>query len=376
MLKDYFCNKKDLNIVLVHDALINRGGAERVFQVFCEMFPNAPIYTSVYFPNRTLPYFKKRLVHTTFLQKLISNEMQLKSLFPLANYLMQKIRLDKYDIILSSSTFCGKYISSKNAKHICYCYTPFRLIWNIDSYNHSNKNSIKITTIKPFLPFLKKWDLYAANKVNQFIAMTRETSIRIQKAYNKNTAIVPPPIDMKKYEYINETCDYFLVVSRLEPYKKVDLVVKAFNKINLNLKIIGNGTLSNYLKKIANNNIEFFHNISDEKLKSFYQKCIAVIFPQKEDYGLVPLEANACGTPVICYGKGGVETTMIPYSKENKSRATALFFDDQTVESLMLAIKCFEKIEFNQKALVENAKRFDVDIFKNKILKVIENIRK
>lgn len=365
-------NKK---IALVHDSLINRGGAERVFQVFCEMFPDAPVYTSVYFPNKTFSYFKKRLIQTTSLQKIVGTERSFKSLFPLACFLLQKMNLSEYDIILSSSTFCGKYVYQKGVKHICYCYTPFRLLWNPDSYYRRVRGNSKVKMIKLVLPILRKWDYSVAQKVNQFIAMTRETQERIQNAYGKNSVIIAPPIDCQKYNMGGAGGEYFLVVSRLEPYKKIDIVIAAFNKLKLPLKIVGTGTMAYQLKKDAEKNIEFFHFISDEDLHGLYQKSIGVILPQKEDYGLVALEANACGKPVICYGKGGVETTMVPYNEENKSEATALFFNDQTVESLMHSIEHFKNIEFNQKALFENARRFDVHVFKDKILKIIENMR-
>ena len=364
-----------MRIALVHDALINRGGAERVFQVLCEMFPDAPVYTSVYFPNKTFSYFKKKCIRTTLLQKVVATERALKALFPLACFLMQKMDLSEYDIILSSSTFCGKYAHRKGVKHICYCYTPFRLLWDPGSYLESVGVNSKVKMVKPVLSILRKWDYSAAQKVTKFIAMTRETQERIQTAYSRKSVIIAPPLDCQKYNIGIVGGEYFLVVSRLEPYKKVEIVIEAFNKLKLPLKIVGTGTMADQLKRDARSNIEFFHSISDEDLQELYQKAVGIILPQREDFGLVPLEANAFGRPVICYGKGGVETTMIPYSEENKSLATALFFYDQTVESLMLSIGRFEKIEFNQKALVENARRFDVSIFKDKILEIIENIR-
>jgi len=288
---------------------------------------------------------------------------------------MQKIDLSEYDIILSSSTFCGKYAHQKGTKHICYCYTPFRLLWNPDSYYKKAGGNSKVKMIKPVFPILRKWDYSVAQKVNQFIAMTRETQERIEKVYSKKSVIIAPPLDCQMYNKGSAGGDYFLVVSRLEPYKKVDIVIKAFNKLKLPLKIVGTGTMVDQLKSDAGSNIEFFHSISDEELHEFYQKSVGIILSQKEDYGLVALEANACGKPVICYREGGVETTMIPYSEENKSQATALFFSDQTVESLMFAIERFKTIEFNQQALVENAGRFDVSIFKDKMLETVEKIR-
>lgn len=363
-----------MKVALVHDALVNQGGAEFVFQVFCEMFPNANIYTSIYLEEKTYPFFKNRNIITTPLQKLLTTESHLKSLFPLANLFMKHLKIEDCDIILNSSTFSGKYIDKKNSKHVCYCYTPFRLLWHTDSYERYRKNKFKISFIKPFLFPFRQWDYVVAQKIDKFITMTNETSLRIKNAYNKESEIVPPPIDISRFSFGKSNGVYFLVVSRLEPYKKVDLVIEVFNKIKLPLKIVGRGTLGEKLKQLAHSNIEFLDNVTNNELIKLYQNCIAVIFPQKEDYGLVPIEANACGKPVICYGYGGVEKTMIPYSTVNANLSTALFFYEQSEKALIEAIKNFDKINFNKEALKNNALRFDKDIFKDRIYKIIENV--
>jgi len=365
-----------MKIALVHDALVNRGGAERVFQIFCEMFPDAPIYTSVYLPEYTLPFFKKRNIKTTPLQKVVSSEQYLKLLFPLANYYMQQTIIDQCDIIISSSTFCGKYLYPRNrvvthAKHYCYCYTPFRLIWHPKSYTINYKYKIWVLLNRPLIPFLRKWDYRAAQRIDQFITMTNETQKRINNIYGKNSIIIPPPIDFSKYSPGSGSGNYFLLVSRLEPYKKVDLVIKAFNQLDLPLKIVGTGSLFNQFRKFASQNIDFLSSVSDEELLNLYQGAIAVVFPQREDYGLVPLEANACGKPAICFGIGGVETTMIPYSDETKEKATALFFYEQTVDGIKKAVRQFVDISFDQNALITNARRFDKTIFCERIHDVI-----
>jgi glycosyltransferase involved in cell wall biosynthesis len=228
-----------------------------------------------------------------------------------------------------------------------------------------------VGVIRPLFPLLKRWDWSAAQNIDKFITMTDETSERIKHAYGRDSVIVPPPIDCVKFSKTKTPGNYFLVVSRLEPYKKVDLVIRAFNDLDLPLKIVGNGTLANQLKGIAGTNIEFYHSISDEELINMYKNSIAVIFPQKEDYGLVPLEANACGKPVICYGYGGVKTTMIPYSDAYRDVATAFFYYDQSIVALKHAIRQFLDVKFNQEALLMNARRFDIDSFKEKILNVI-----
>lgn len=360
-----------MKVALVHDALVNRGGAERVLQIFCEIFPDAPIYTSVYLPDRTFPFFKKKTIRTSPLQKIINSEYHLKLLFPLVNYIMQHMKIEPCDVILSSSTYCAKYVSRRGVKHYCYCYTPFRLVWFPESYANDITYAPKVRLLKPIMPFLRKWDYGAAQKIHQFLAMTQETRGRIKNIYHKESIIIPPPIDIPQYYPGTDNGEYFLIVSRLEPYKKVGLVVKTFNELGLPLKVVGSGTLAKELQKMAKKNVEFLGSVSDEDLLNLYQRSIAVIFPQKEDYGIVPLEANACGKPVICYGRGGVETTMVPYSEGNQDKATALFFYEQNNGSLKQAIEHFYKLRFRQEALMANAKRFDKQNFSENIRKTL-----
>ena len=367
-------SKINYKIALVHDALVNRGGAEWVFQNFVEMFPDSTIYTTVYLEDKTYPFFKGKKIITTPLQKIVKNDNQLKTLFPVANFYMKQLKIEHCDIILSSSTFSAKYISKNNSKHVCYCYTPFRLLWSPDSYLTNGRSNFKLEFIKPFLSILRKMDYNASAKVDQFISMNKETHDRIESIYGKESIIIHPPIDVTKYGIGTGDGEYYLVVSRLEPYKKVEIVIDAFNKLNLPLKIVGKGTMEKELTKKAKSNIEFLGSVTDEELIKIYQGSRAVIFPQKEDYGLVPLEANACGVPVICYGYGGVQTTMVPWSDSGKSTGTALYFNEQTTDSLMDAVKRFDKINFNKNSLLNNAKRFDKPIFKQKIFKVLENI--
>jgi len=357
-----------LKVALVHDALVNRGGAERVFQVFSEMFPRSPIYTSVYLPDKTFPYFHSRKVFATPLQKLVRTEAQFKMMFPLALWYMQKIVLKDYDLVLSSSTFCGKYVRVlPPAVHVCYCYTPFRLLWQTDSYFHGHASQIKNKALLKIAEIFRCWDYKSSQRVDFFVTMTPETNDRIRNAYGKEAKVVPPPIDCSQYKTSPVLEDYFLVVSRLETYKKVDIAVDAFNQLGRKLKIIGNGSQKGNLLRRANKNIQFVGSVSDGELKEYVARCKAVIFPQKEDYGLVPLEANASGRPVIAFGEGGICATMIPYDGHNLSKATAIFFHNQTSDGLIQAVRDFENIHFDVDALVENARRFDKAGFATKI---------
>jgi len=360
-------------IALAHDALINNGGAERVFQVFCEIFPDAPIYTSVFFPEKTLPFFKNKTIFTSPLQKIVKTEIQFKNLFPLSLYLMQKFDMSSFDIIISSSTFCAKYLKKKKAKHICYMHQPFRLLWEPNSYDHRYIN-LKKSLIIPFLPLFRKWDINVTKDTDILISNCSTTKKKIKNYYNLDSTVINPPFGKFVSENTETNGEYYLVVSRLEPYKRVDIAIEAFNKLELPLKVVGTGSQLDALKKISKNNIKYFHNIDDKKLKKLYENCKALVFPQEEDFGLTPIEANLFGKPVICYCKGGVETTMTPYNGKNLNQATAIFFHEQNVDCLIAAIIKFKTILFNKVVLKKNAERFSEDIFKQNILDIINSI--
>jgi len=362
-----------MRIALVHDGIFCRGGAERVLLNFCKAFPNAPIYTSIYDRLNTYPEFSNYDVRTTWIQKIVPREKWYKrTFFPLGLYAMQSHDFSDYDVVLAATTNSAKYIQiHSSALVINYCFTPFRLAWNPNSYNlYCNSKGFKRYFLDVIISRIRQIDLKYSKRADQYIAMTYETSKRLRKAYNpKNTiSIINPSIDVKKYFISDEVEDYYLVVSRLEKYKKVDLVINAFNKLGYRLIIVGSGIEKENLLKIAKTNIEFIEGIDDSELSSLYSKCKAFIFPQHEDYGLTPLEANASGRPVIAYNKGGIESTMIPFDEMNpKLPFTALFFDEQNDESLIEAVNKLITLKENTGFIREHAMKFDDDIFIEKI---------
>ncbi|RNC86049.1 MAG: glycosyltransferase family 4 protein [Balneola sp.] len=351
-----------MKVALVHDVLFGKGGAERVFLDFCEAYPNADIFTSVYLPEKTYPEFKKYRIRTSFVDRFIRSERLFKLFFfPFVILSMSRINLKDYDLILVSTTHCAKYPKmSDNSVKIFYCYTPFRLAWRPDSYSMGMSNYF-INKLKFFIvQILKRIDFAHAQKANMFIAMTKETRERIRKAYkfDKEIPILEPSINIGKFSVSETEGNYYLLVSRFEPYKKVDLAINAFNKSRKKLIIVGNGTQKEYLKSIANSNIEFKEGVSDRELIELYSNCKAFIFPQYEDYGLTPIEANASGKPVICFRAGGALDTMVD-KEVNPDEGSAVFFDQQTPDSLNQAVKKLESLKFDPKALKNNALRFD-----------------
>ena len=359
-----------MKVAIVHDELMRRGGAEQVVLTMLNAFPEAEIYTLAYNPDGTYPEYKKYKIHTSALQFLNKNvELMLKLYFPFGIWAMKSLDVKGYDVVLISNTHSAKYVNiDKNALVFIYTYTPFRLAWNPTSYSqYNNSKGLFRLLFDRVIKHLKKVDKAAAQRGDYFLGMTKETSQRIKDAYGvKEVTIIPPDVKCRNFHISESSKDYFLLVSRLEYYKKADLAIEAFNKLGLKLIVVGSGTKADELKELANSNIEFKSGLSSEELSSLYANCKALIFPQYEDYGITPLEANASGRPVIAYGVGGVLETMIPYS-DDASKATAMFFNEQTVDSLIDSINTFETLEFDPNFIRSHAETFDEKVFMKRL---------
>lgn len=361
-----------MKIALIHDYLCGMGGSERVFQYICEEFKEADIYTLAYNPSATLPYFKSRNINTTWVNTFVQSMDSFRWSFPISTFVMESLDLSEYDIVLSSSATVAKYVKVPNGKHICYCYIPTRALWQVNEYFGNDR---KRKLIQPFLSYLKRRDLIAANRVDKFISISQTTRDHIYKTYAKESDIIYSPIDLERFtcSILPKRENHYLIVSRLEQWKRVDYAVEAFNRIGLPLKIIGTGSEEKKLREIAGSNIQFLGKVDDMTLAKEYAIAKAVIFTPFLEYGLIPLEANASGTPVICYGVGGVTETMIPSSNNyNKGLLpTAIFFYDQTPESLINGIERFEIESFDSQYLVRHASKWGIPEFKLQIRKTI-----
>ncbi|MHB9069809.1 MAG: glycosyltransferase [Sedimentisphaerales bacterium] len=355
-----------MKIALVHDYLCGIGGAERVFQYICEEFSEADIYTLSYNPLKTFSYFKTRQIHTTWLNKFVQSMDAFRLSFPVATYVMQGLDLSKYDIVLSSSATIAKYVSVPNGRHICYCYIPTRAIWDFDQYFDNNLTS-KVFGL--MLPYLKKRDHNIAQHVDSFIAISNFTKERIRQCYKKDAGIIYCPVDVNKFYSSKIKQNYYLIVSRLEYWKRVDYAIEAFNRLNLPLRIIGTGKEEQRLRSMAKSNIIFLGEVDDATLAHEYSEARAVIFTPYLEYGLIPLEANASGAPVICYGYGGIAETMIPADgdRAREEPPTAIFFYEQTADALIEAIEQFKKYRFENDSLMKHARKWSIESFKKKI---------
>jgi len=361
-----------MKIALVHDHLCGIGGSERIFQHLCNEFQDADIYTLAFRPEKTLPFFATRNIRTTWLNPLILNSETFRWFFPLATHVMQHVDLSGYDVVLSSSATTAKYVKTAPGRHICYCYIPTRALWHTDQYFGQ---SFKKKLINPFLNMLRKRDYRNAQGIDQFIAISEISKSYIQKYYNRDSKVVYCPIETDKFIPSAKKEDHYLLVSRLEKWKKVEYAIEAFNALGKPLKIVGIGEEEARLRKMAKGNIAFLGALSDSQLVREYSTCKAVIFTPFLEYGLIPLEANASGTPVICYGHGGVEETMIPVGHVSGQTPTAVFFYEQTAAALMGAVEQFEKMSFDCSSLVRYAAQWNVASFQRKMREIVSQFK-
>ena len=358
-----------MKIAFVHEYLNQFGGAERMLVALCAIFPDAPIYTLFYDKHATGGVFEGRDIRTSFLQNLHfvkKHHRGFPLLMPLA---IEQFDFSDFDAVISiSASFAKGVITKPHTKHICICLTPPRFLWD-DSHKFVEEfgylRLIK-NILPPFISYLRIWDREASYRVDEFWAISEFIKERINKYYSKNSEIVYPPVDISNFYISSELDDYFLMVGRLVAYKRFDLGVKAFNKLGLPLKIVGIGPELRKLKGMAKDNIEFLGLVSDNRLASLYSKTRALVFPQEEDFGIVPLEAMASGRPVIAFRSGGAVETI----KEGK---TGLFFDEQAIDSIVYTVKNFDSSKFNSEDCRKQAEKFDVTVFKNKILQKLSH---
>ena len=372
-----------MKVALVHDWLTGMRGGEKVLEVFCELFPDAHLYTLLHNRGSLSNTIEGMDIRTSFIQKLPLIKKKYRYILPIFPTAIERFDLRGYDLVLSSSHCVAKgVITGADTLHICYCFTPMRYIWDLYSLYFGKTRAGVITRIATslVLNYLRKWDLESSKRVDKFVAISRYIAERIKKNYGRDSDLIYPPVDCSYFEPGLANDGFYLMVSPLAPNKRVDLAVEAFNTIGLPLIVIGSGQEEKKLEKLAGKNIELMGWQPDEIVREYYANCKALIFPGVEDFGIVPLEAQACGKPVIAYGKGGALETIVPLDenikneKEQSSSATGMFFYEQTAESLANAVARFEDVQgqFNWQAIRKNAESFDRVIFKEKIRDYID----
>ena len=357
-------------IALVHDFLLKLGGAERVLKVLADMFPEAPIYTLLYDEEKVGDVFPKERVRTSELQKYPSFiRGRQKYLFPLMPRKIEKMDFSEFDLVISSSNaYSHGIITNSNTKHICYCHSPMRYAWDWthEYFDEQNFGRLKKFFVGNLLKKVRMWDKIASDRADEYIANSKTVRNRLMKYYRVDAPVVYPPVDIKRFYPNKKHEDFFLIVSTLTPYKRIDLAVKLFNKIKKHLIIIGDGPQRDYLESIANKNISFLGFKSDRETAEYYENCRGFIFPGEEDFGITPVEAMAAGKPVLAYRKGGVTETVI-------EGVTGEFFDKPTVSSMEDALGRLMLMQHKYRPLKirEQANKFSEEKFKRKIRSLV-----
>lgn len=327
-----------------------------------EIFPEAPIYTSIFWPEALPPAYQDWDIRTSFLNRFPFIHRHHQWYLPLYPYAFEGFDFSEYDLVLSiTSAFAHGIITSPKTLHICYCLNPARFLWDYHAYIARENIGYLVRMILPlFLYNLRLWDRLAADRVDHFLAISRTVQQRILKFYGRNAEIIHPPVDVRRFSPSSEHGDYFLIISRLVPYKRIDLAVQAFSQLGLPLYIIGDGRDRNTLEAMAAPNVRFLGRVDDEAIAQYLSKCRAFIFPGEEDFGIAPLEAQAAGRPVIAYAGGGALETVV-------DGKTGLFFYEQTPEALAEAVQRFDETCFDSDAIRVHALRFDRKAFQRKL---------
>ena len=367
-----------MKIALVHDWLVNLGGAERVLIELHKIFPDAPIYTLFYDKNFKAEYLPDAVVRPSYLQKFPFINKHYKYAALLMPGAIESFDLSHFDVVISSSVFFSKgLILRPKTRHICYCYSPTRQLWDL----HSNYNTTALLRYKLAQHLLRLWDRQAADRVDEFVAISEAVQSRIQKYYGRDSIVIHPPI--YNFEFLNPKQipnskfqipnKYYLIVSRLYPHKNINIAVEAFAKLNLPLIIIGDGPEKKKLQRycataLRAKNIQFLGFVPDEELPCYYQSCRAFIMPQEEDFGLTPLEAMGFGKPVLALRKGGALETV-------REGITGEFFDDPIPEALADGIRRLNENYKNYRPdlIKSHSKQFSNEKFRKKILELIHN---
>ncbi len=353
-----------MKVAVVYDWVNQWGGAERLLSWMGEIYPGADLYTSVY-DSKKAPWAKKHFkkVYSSWLNYLPFSKTKYYWYFLFLPLAFKRFNFEDYGLVISLTSYPGKFIKTRGkTKHLCYCLTPPRFLWQKESL------PLKLQKFFPLGFNLRVKDVLAAQKPDLFLATCKNVQARIKKFYHRESKVVYPGVDLDKFRLLEKKREeYFLLVSRLVEYKKVDLVIKVFNKLGWSLKIIGEGREEERLRSLAGDNIQFLGKVSEEELVSVYQQAKAVIFPQEEDFGLVPLEAQACGVPVLAYCKGGALETVM----EGK---TGEFFFSQSEESLLQSLKTFIKKEYSSRHCRANAERFSKKVFVKDFKKQVNSL--
>jgi len=358
-------------IAIVHEWFTAMRGGEKCVEAMCELYPDATLFGLLHNKGSVSETIERMNIRTSFVQHLPLRKSHYRNYLPFFPGAIESLDLSSFDLVISSNHCVAKGVRVRpSALHLCYCYTPMRYIWGLyDQYFSKERASLlKRFGMRLVRPYLRKWDVRTSQNPQHFMAISRNVQQRILETYGRTSDILYPPVETGRFSLSKTPGDYYLVVSALVPYKRVDIAIEAFNRLKEKLVIVGDGPELARLKSNAGSNIEFAGFRPDQDLVNYYRQCKALIFPGEEDFGIVPVEAIACGKPVIAFAKGGALETVI----DTDELRTGILFEEQSPASLLKAIERFEKTEFNPEQLRNFSLKFDKEEFKNGFRKYVE----
>ncbi|MCM2398148.1 glycosyltransferase [Rhizobium sp. S95] len=360
-----------MRVAIVHYWLVSMRGGEKVVEALCDMYPEADIFTLVCDEKKISEKIRRHKITTSFLQRIPGATRYYQSLLPLMPFALESLDLRGYDLIISSESGPAKgIIPPPHAAHVCYCHSPMRYLWDHYHSYRDNAGLAARITMPVLAPLLRSWDANSSLRVDRFVANSHHVAGRIRKYYRRSATVVPPPVSVEDFAPVTGVEDFYLCAGQIVPYKRIDLAVRAFSKMERKLVIIGEGAKGDVeaLKRIAGPSVTFMGRTAFPVLKAHLARCRALIFPGEEDFGIVPVEAMASGRPVIAYGRGGALETVI-------HGQTGILFDEQSVEALIEAVETFEQQErgFRAEAIRMHAARFSLAKFRASMQKIIDD---
>jgi glycosyltransferase involved in cell wall biosynthesis len=359
-------------VALAHDYLNQYGGAERVVEVLHEMYPEAPVYTSIYDPDSMPESYRNWDIRTSFLQYVPGIHRNHQPYLPLYPAAFKFLKIDPtYDVLISSSSAWGKGVRvDPSVLHICYCHSPMRFAWDFDHYAERERmDSLSRAVVQPILRRLRNWDRATSRRVDHFIANSGVVQQRIAKFWGRQSTVIHPPVDTDSFSPApaSDVGDFYVMVSRLVPYKRFDIAIEAANRLGVALKIIGDGRARGELESIAGPTVEFLGRVSDEERNHLFARCRAAIFPAEDDFGIGQVEVQAAGRPVIAYDRGGARETVL-------DGETGVLFSPQSVSGLVDAIRRFEALSFDSDRIVRHADQFSKRRFESEIREFVAKV--
>lgn len=359
-----------MRVAIIHYWLAGMRGGEKVLEALCDLYPQADLYTHVFQPDRVSEVIRRRRVQTTFINKLPGAKKHYPLFLPLMPMALEELDLSGYDLIISSESGPAKgVIVPPRARHICYCHSPMRYVWDMYHEYRASMGLLRSLLMQPIAHYLRIWDVTTAARVDRFVANSAFVRARIRRFYHRDAEVIPPPVETSDFAPTAEHDDFYLMVGELAPYKQPGLAVKAFNELGQRLVVIGDGPEAGRMRKLAASNVELLGRQPIEVVRRHFQRCRALVFPGVEDFGIVPVEAMASGKPVIARREGGVCETVV-------DGITGVFFEEATPASLASAVRRFESLaeDFDASVIAAHAQRFDVSAFKESFERVVDQV--